>query len=96
MQARRESLLVRLASPVPCVPSLAACTSARVFEAPLIVMATRSYWQLDQSAIMFGGAHGPLRRISMATMRKDDTHILRSIPHARLLCMLLGERRGLY
>ena len=96
MQARSKSLLVRLASPVPRLPSLAACTRARVFETPLIVVATRSYWQLDQSAIMLGGAHGPVRRISMATMRKDDTHILRSIPHARALCTLLGDRRGLY
>ena len=96
MQARSKSLLVRLASPVPCLPTLAAWTHARVFEAPLIVVANRSYWQLDKGAIMLGGTHGPVRKMSMATMRKDDKHILRSIPHARTLCTLLGERRGLY
>ena len=59
MQARRESLLVRLASPVPCLPTLAACTHARVFEAPLIVVANRSYWQIGKSAIMLVGDTWP-------------------------------------
>ena len=68
----------------------------RAFETPLIVVANRSYWQLGKGAIILGGTHGPVRKISMATMRKDDKHILRSIPHARTLCTLLGERRGLY
>ena len=67
-----------------------------MFETPLIVVANRSYWQLDKGAIMLGGTHGPVRKMSMATMRKDDKHILRSIPLARTLCTLLGERRGLY
>ena len=87
MQARGKSRLVLW---------LRTCTRARVLETPLIVVANRSYWQLGKSAIMLGGTHGLVRKMSMATMRKDDKHILRSIPHARTLCTLLGERRGLY
>ena len=67
-----------------------------MFETPLIVVANRSYWQRDKGAIMLGGTHGPVRKMSMATMRKDDKHMLRSIPHARTLCTFLGERRRLY
>ena len=36
-----------------------------MFEAPLIVVANRSYWQLDKGAIMLEGTHGPVREMSM-------------------------------